>query len=64
MNNERPLKHEIASYLTLARLENHKLTVENRALKEQLGRLPYELLFTALGVGVVTGIIIARMIFR
>lgn len=64
MHRERPLKHELASELTRARIENHRLTVENRALKEQIGKLPIQLLFIALGIGVVTGMIICTMIYR
>jgi len=59
-----PLKHELAAELTKARIELHRMGVENRALKEQLSRLPLELMFFAFGIGMVTGLMIFSMIWR
>lgn len=64
IDREHPLKHELAVELTKARIELHRMSVENKALKEQVGRLPHELLFFAFGIGIVTGFIICAMIHR
>lgn len=64
IGKERPLKHELAVELTKTRIELHRVNVENKALKEQVGRLPHELLFVAFGVGIVVGMILHTMIFR
>jgi len=58
------LKHELAAELTKARIELHRMGVENRALKEQLVRPPLELMFFAFGIGMGTGLMIFSMIWR
>lgn len=62
-DREHPLKHELAVELTKARIELHRMSVENKALKEQVGRLPNNLLFFAFSIGIVTGMVICTMIF-
>ena len=58
------LKHELAAELTKARIELHRMGVENMALKEQLVRLPLELMLLAFGLGMGTGLMIFSMIWR
>lgn len=58
------LKHELAAELTKARIELHRMSVENMALKEQVGRLPSNLLFFAFSIGIVTGMAVSAMIFK
>ena len=63
-DKEHPLKHELAVELTKARIELHRMGVENKALREQLGRFPHEVLFMAFGVGIATGMAVSAMIFK
>lgn len=60
------LKHELAAELTKARIELHRMGVENRALKEKFSRLPpsLELMFFAFGIGMVTAMIIFSMMLK
>lgn len=58
------LKTTIANELMLARMKIHRLEVENKALREQLGRFPHEVLFMAFGVGILTGMVVSAMIFK